>query len=784
MTSTQKHLDHALSIDERVDYLLAEMTIEEQVAQLWGVWATDLIDSNRRFDAQRAANHLPHGAGQIARIGATALLPPDQSAALANEIQRYLVEGTRLGIPAIVHEESCAGYLAKGAMTFPQAIGLAATWDPDLIQQMAAVIRQQMRAAGAHQTLAPVLDIARDPRWGRIEETFGEDPFLVSAIGSAYIRGMQGETLADGIIATAKHFLGYGLSEGGMNWAPAHIPEREMREIFLTPFAAAIKGADVGSVMNAYQELDGEPAGSSRKYMVEWLRDELGFDGYVSSDYFTIDMFMNYHYIAASKAEAARYGLEAGIDVELPAANCYGQPLLDALASGAIDAELVRVSARRVLRKKIELGLFEQPYVNPDAALVVYNTPEQLALSREIARKSCVLLKNDADLLPLSPALGTIAVIGPNADNARHMQGDYHYPGHLESMTALGENMDAPAPADMIHAAWDEHMPPSTTILAGIQASVSPDTQVLYAPGCEVLGDDTTGFAEAVAIAQQADVAVVVVGDRSGLGLGCTVGEAIDRATLDLPGVQQQLVEAVHATGTPVVVVLVNGRSYTLNWLDAHIPAILEAWLPAQEGGAAVADVLFGAANPGGRLPVSFPRSVGQIPLYYNHKPSGGRSHWYGEYIDMPTTPLYPFGHGLSYTQFAYSNLRITPLEASPAGTVDIQVEVENTGPRAGDEVVQLYVHDVLASVTRPVQALKGFARVTLQPGEHRTVTFALDVAHLGFYNRAMAFVVEPGEIEVMIGGSAADIRLRETFTITGSVTPVKQVFYTPVTVV
>lgn len=784
MKTQSRHQDAVLSINERVEHLLEQMTLNEKIAQLAGIWVTDLLDKQSRFSMEQAKINIADGIGHITRIGGAGLLPPPASATLANTIQRYLVEETRLGIPAIVHEESCAGYLANGATTFPQAIGMAATWEPELIQQMTDIIRQQMRAVGAHHTLAPVLDIVRDPRWGRLEETFGEDPFLVSQIGLAYIKGIQGSGLQTGIAATGKHFLGYGWSEGGMNWAPAHIPERELREIFLTPFIAAIREGKIASMMNAYQELDGIPAGSSRQLMVELLRDELGFDGVVVSDYFTLDMFVQYHHIAQNKVEAAKYGLEAGIDIELPAHDVYGDPLRQAIADGTIDIELVNTSVARLLKMKFELGLFENPFVNEELVLTVYSNGAAVDLSRQIAEKSIVLLKNDG-VLPLPTGLATIAVIGPSADSIRLLQGDYHYPSHFADII-IHTPIDSEAPVPVFtnpHLNLPEHYPPSTSILAGIKRLVSSKTKILYAKGCETTGQDTSGIATAAEAAKQAQVAIVVVGDQSGLSKDCTSGESIDRATLDLPGVQQQLVEAVYATGTPTVVVLINGRPLSISWIHEHIPAILEAWLPAQEGGNAVANILFGQTNPGGKLPVSFPRHVGQVPVYYNHKPSGGRTHWHGDYVDLPTSPLYPFGHGLSYTTFEYKDLTLSTSEARADESITIACCITNTGNVAGDEVVQLYVHDVIASVTRPVKELKGFKRVHLEPHETKTISFILSVAHLGFYDRHMNFVVEPGEVEVMLGSSSADIRLQSTFTIIGPVTEVDYVFVTPVEV-
>lgn len=772
------------SVDERVAALLADMTPAEKAAQLWGVWAIALLDDQRRFVPERQPEIFANGVGQISRLGANALVGPQQVAGLANQIQRYLIENTRQGIPAMMHEETCAGILMRGATTFPQSIGQAATWQPELIEDMTKAIREQLRAIGGHHALAPVIDVARDARWGRVEETFGEDPFLISAFGVSYVRGLQGDDLSTGIAATAKHFVGYGASEGGMNWAPAHIPPRELREIYLTPFKAAVKEGKIATVMNAYQELDGIPCGASRELLVDILRGEMGFDGLLVSDYFTIAQFVDYHHLTADRTEAARLALEVGMDIELPTPNGYGQPLVDGLESGRIEMALVDACVSRVLRAKFEWGLFDNPYVDEGRTVEIFSRPETVDLSRKIAQQSMTLLKNEGGLLPLSKSLRKIAIIGPHGDSARLMQGDYHYPAHFEHMFNMNVSPDAPAPTGAHkdrEINWAEHFPPTVTVLDAVRQAVTTGSEVVYAQGCDAVGTDTSGFAEAIFAAQDADVAIVVVGDKSGLSKGSTVGESIDRAILDLSGVQQQLVEAVHATGTPTIVVLMNGRPHSLGWIADHVPALLVAWLPAEQGGAAVSDALFGDVNPGGKLPMSFPRHVGQVPVYYNHKPSGGRSHWQGRYVDMPTDALYPFGHGLSYTQFSYENLRISAAEATAAETVQVSFTLTNTGLRAGEEVVQLYVGDPVATVTRPVRALKGFSRVALQSGESRTVTFDLDVRHLAFYDRDMRYQVEAGEVIIEIGSSSKDIRLTGGFNIVGPSTEVEQVFFTPV---
>ena len=750
--SRAPYLEPAHSTEERLHDLLSRMTLDEKLAQLGAVWVFELLD-NSAFSPEKARAQIGHGIGQITRISGATTLEPSASAELANRIQRFLVEDTRLGIPAIVHEECCSGYMARGATVFPQIIGVASTWEPEIVEAMTSVIRTQMRSAGAHQGLSPVLDVTRDPRWGRVEETFGEDPYLVARMGVSYVQGLQGPDWEQGVVATGKHFVGYGLSEGGMNCAPVHLARRELYEVFLAPFEAAIREAHLASIMNAYHELDGVPCGSSRELLTEILRDRLGFDGIVVSDYFAIQQLFDFHHVAADKSEAARMALEAGIDVELPGTDCYGQPLRDAVQDGRVDPSLIDRAVGRILTTKFRLGLFENPYVDAAQVPRVLNTPEQRTLALEIAHKSIVLLKNEGNLLPLRKDLSSIAVIGPNADSVRNMLGDYAYPPHLELL--MGES-----PIGAI---------PMISVLAGIKRVVAAKTTVHYAMGCDVVGQSKEGFAEAIKIARESDVAVMVVGGRSGLTPQCTTGEARDRAEIGLPGVQEELVKAVFETGTPVVVVLINGRPLSIPWLAEHVPAILEAWLPGEEGGAAVADVLFGAANPGGKLPITLPRAVGQIPIYYRHKPSGGRSHWYNDYVSQSSKPLFPFGHGLSYTRFAFDNLQIEPRQVGATGSVQISVDVANVGERDGDEVVQLYVHDVVASVTRPIKELKGFKRVSLEHGEKRSVTFTLYASQLGFYDRHMDFVVEPGTVEVMVGSSSDDVRLTGEFEIAGA---------------
>lgn len=767
LPTTLLYRDSALTIEERVRDLMARMTLDEKIAQIRSYWVYELQD-DQGLSETKAAALIGQGVGQITRVGGGSTLTPPEIARMGNTIQEFLIKKTRLGIPAILHEESNNGYLALGATSFPQMIGMASTWTPELVEQMLAVIRAQFLAVGARQGLSPVLDVARDARWGRVEETFGEDPTLVAQMGVAYVRGLQGNDLRDGVLATAKHFPGHANSEGGLNCTPVQIGEREMRDVFLPPFEAVIQEAHVGAVMNSYTEIDGAPAASSHHLLTELLRNEMGFDGVVVSDYYALSMLFNFHQVAADAADAARVGLQAGMDVELPSTAVYGAPLREALQRGDISEALLDVAVERSLRKKFELGLFENPYVDVDKVLDVYETPAQRALARHLATQSLVLLKNDDAVLPLAKNIKTLAVIGPSAHSARNLFSDYSHPAHVENLLVRAPEIIELLHLDTLSNGLVEGSVQAPTVLDAIREHVSAETTITYARGCAVNDADRSGFDEAVRIASEADAVVMVVGDKSGLAADCTSGETRDRADLNLPGVQQELVQAVAATGKPVVVVLINGRPLGISWIAEHIPAILEAWLPGEEGGAAIADVLFGDANPGGKLPMTFPRAVGQVPVFYNHKPSGGRSNWHGDYVELSTKPLYCFGHGLSYTQFEYSDLSIEPRETQTDGAVTIRARVTNVGKVAGDEVLQLYVRDEIASIPRPVQELKAFARFALAPGETRTVEFVMPMAQLAFHNQTMQLVVEPGTIQVMVGSSSKDIRLNGAFEIVG----------------
>jgi beta-glucosidase len=780
------YLDTGQPIEKRVDDLLSRMTDDEKIAQLQARWGFEILGP-KGIDKKKSQEVLGGGIGQISRIAGMMLLSPFISAWLINSIQRFLKNHTRLGIPVIVHEECLAGLQARGAVSFPQIIGLASTWEPELARKMTDIIRAEMRAIGVCQGLSPVLDIARDPRWGRTEETYGEDPYLVSCMGTEYVKGLQGTDPVQGVAATAKHFIGYSMSEGGLNWAPPHLDGRELYEVFARPFEAAIRVGGLRSVMNAYNEINGVPCAVSHDILQKLLREKLGFEGFVVADYMAVATSFTYHHAAAGMSEAGAQALTAGLDIELPTVEAYGSPLKQALTDGRISAETLNTAVRRVLKAKFELGLFEQPYVKMRNIKRVFSLPAGRELSLEIARRSIILLKNENGLLPLPKDVSSLAVIGPSADSMRNLLGDYSYVSQLEGvldfllnpntvMTQETSEEDKKQALrfykEILDAEDDEAFSKKVyqgkTVYRAILDKVQNKLSVRYAGGCGILDPSEQGFAEALKLAETSDVVILVGGDRSGLKNNCTSGEARDRTDLNLPGVQEQLLRALAATGKPLVLVLINGRPLSLKWAHEHVPAIIESWVPGEQGGAAIADVLFGDVNPGGKLPITVPRSVGQVPVYYNHKPSGGRSNWHGDYVDEPVKPLYEFGYGLSYTTFSYDNLSVTPAAVDIRGEVTVRFSVTNNGNRAGDEVAQLYVHDAEADVTRPVKELAGFKRVHLAPGEACEIIITMNMLQLAFLNRKGDLVVEPGEIEVMVGSSSEDIRLRGGFTITG----------------
>jgi beta-xylosidase len=739
--------------DERARDLLARMTLEEKAAQMVCVWngkADTLVDATGTFDPAKAAAAFAdgHGLGQVGRpsdAGGPPGLTARRNAELTNAVQRFFLEHTRLGIPVVFHEECLHGHAARDATSFGQPIGLAATFDPGLVESLYTMAALEARVRGTHQALTPVVDVAREPRWGRVEETFGEDPYLAARMGVAAVRGFQGDaTFKDKtrVIATLKHFAAHGLPESGLNCAPAEVSPHTLRDVVLVPFRAAIREAGALSVMPSYNEVDGVPSHANRWLLTDVLRGEWGFKGFTVSDYYAIWEMADRpdthgHHVAADKKAAAALAVRAGVNIELPEPDCY-RHLVELVREGTLRETDLDALVEPMLRAKFLLGLFDDPYVDPDEAERVVGCEAHRDLALRAARETITLLKNEDGLLPLDPAkLRTLAVIGPNA--AREMLGGY-----------------SGTPKRVV------------TVLEGIRAAVGGRVDVRYAEGCRITiggswtedrvvpadpAEDRRQIAEAVEVARSADAVVLVIGDNEQTSReGWSKVHLGDRATLDLVGRQEELAEALVATGRPVVVVLFSGRPASIRWLAEHAPAILECWYLGQEGGTAVAEVLFGAVNPGGKLPITFPRSAGHLPAFYNYKPSARRG-----YLFDDVTPLWPFGFGLSYTTFAVGRVRVADAVIRPDGRTRVTAEVTNTGGRAGTEVVQLYVRDRVSSVTRPVKELRGFARVALRPGETATVAFDVGPEALAFHDPAMHEVVEPGEFALMVGTSSRD---------------------------
>lgn len=734
-----------LPIERRVADLLSRMTIEEKVAQMQTLWVRKPqqlkphgnFGDRGDFSPEEAAVVMKHGIGEIARQRERT--DARRGAMYANAVQKWLKENTRLGIPAMLHDEILHGLMAVGGTNFPTPISLASSWDPELITKIFTAAALETRIRGSHHVLGPNLDLARDPRWGRTEETYGEDPYLVSRMGVAAIKAIQGPgPNIDGehVIATAKHFAAHGQPEGGTNTAPVNVSERVLREIFLPPFEAAVKEAGVLSVMPSYNEIDGVPSHKNHWLLEKLLRQEWGFRGLVAADYNGIAELVSRHKVAVDRADAAQQALNAGVDIELPDPSCY--PLLPQLVSeGKVSMTAINKAVARVLRAKFQLGLFENPYVDVERAVKLTNSQAHRDLAAEAARRSIVLLKNDGNLLPLDRSkLKSIAIIGPNA-------ADVH----------LGGYSDDPQRG--------------ISVLQGVRDKLGNRVKVNYAEGCKItkeggkwwddrsqLSDpavDAKLIAEAVEVAKASDVALVVVGGNEDTSKEAWADNHLgDRDTLDLVGRQNDLVKAIVETGKPVVVMLINSAPLSINYIAERVPAILEGFYLGQETGVAVADVLFGDYNPGGKLAVSFARNVGQLPIYYNHKPTARRG-----YLYTSKEPLYPFGFGLSYTTFEYSDLKVATPQIGPQGQTDVSVTVKNTGTRAGDEIVQLYIRDVVSSVTHPVLELKDFRRISLAAGESKTVTYTVTPDKLSFLDLNMNRVVEPGAFDIMVGTSS-----------------------------
>ncbi|MFI2643162.1 glycoside hydrolase family 3 N-terminal domain-containing protein [Streptomyces sp. NPDC018610] len=744
--------DPALPAAARVDDLLSRMTLEEKTAQLYGVWVGASTDGDGVAPHQQHMNTdydwdelITRGLGQLTRSFGTAPVDPALGAQALARAQRRIAGAGRFGIPAVAHEECLAGFTAWGATAYPVPLAWGATFDPALVEAMAARIGRDMRSVGVHQGLAPVLDVVRDLRWGRVEETIGEDPYLVATVATAYVRGLE----SAGIVATLKHFAGYASSAGARNLAPVRAGAREFADITLVPFEMALREGGARSVMAAYNEIDGVPASADPHLLTELLRERWGFTGTVVADYFGIDFLQTLHRVAGSPAESGHLALAAGIDVELPTVKCYGDGLVAAVRTGTVPEALVDRAARRVLLQKCELGLLDAGW-EPEAPArdVDLDSPENRAVARRLAEESVVLLADPDGVLPLAPDT-RIAVVGPRADDALAMLGCYSFPSHVGT-----QHPETPMGIEI------------PTVLDALRAEL-PDAKVTFSEGCGVTDTDVSGFAEAVARASEADVVVAVLGDRSGLFGRGTSGEGCDVADLSLPGVQGDLLDALVETGVPVVLVLLTGRPYALGRWDGRLGATVQAFFPGEEGGPAVAGVLSGRVNPSGRLPVSVPRGTGGQPWTYLQPPLGLA----GEVSSLDPTPLYPFGHGRSYTTFAWESFQGNDVtEIGTDGSYDLSLAVRNTGDRAGAEVVQLYLHDPVASVTRPDVRLIGYQRVELAAGESARVTFRFHADLSAFTDRSGRRVVEPGVLELRLAASAADVRHTARLTLTGPV--------------
>ena len=751
---TPAYKNPRLSSAKRTQDLLGRMTLEEKAAQMLCVWqqkADTLVDEKGNFDLQKAKKSFRdrRGLGQVGRPsdagggkGARAM------AELTNDIQRFFLENSRLGIPVIFHEECLHGHAAPEGTSFPQPIALGATFNPELVESLFTMTALEARLRGAHHALTPVVDVAREPRWGRVEETYGEDPYLVSRLGIAAVKGFQGDrNFRDKkhVLATLKHFVGHGQPESGMNCAPANVSMRVLRETFLYTFREALREAGAVTLMASYNEIDGVPSHANKWLLRDVLRKEWGFKGFIVSDYYAI-WELGYrpdthgHFVAKDKKESCRLSVEAGVNIELPDPDCYLH-LVELVKKGVLKEKQLDAMVAPMLFWKFELGLFDDPYSDPDEAERVVGSENHRSQALDAARQAITLLKNENQTAPLDLSkLKTIAVIGPNAD--RSLLGGYSgVPKH------------------------------DVTVLEGIKQKVGKRAKVLYSEGCKItIGgswnqdavtasdpvEDRKAIAEAVKVAKKADVIVLAIGGNEQTSREAwNLQHMGDRTSLDLIGRQEELVRAMVALGKPVIVFLFNGRPLSINYLNENVPVIYECWYLGQETGHAIADVLFGDYNPGGKLPISFPRSAGHLPVFYNYKPSARRG-----YLFDDVSPLYPFGYGLSYTTFALENARLAKTRIAKKGSTQVLVDVVNTGKRTGSEVVQLYIRDLVSSVTRPVKELKGFRRVWLEPGERATVALDITPGSLAFFDVNMKYVVEPGDFEIMIGTSSRDADL------------------------
>ena len=742
------YLNPELPFQKRVEDLLSRMTLEEKIGQMnmpcvyinsLGKSIIEKMDGCRKFAAGTKEPGIGPGGGFFTLPNTILHEGPEQQAIFLNELQKIAVEGTRLKIPLLMTEEGTHGLMCSGGTIFPEGLAIGSTWNMDLVKDIYTVAAREARAIGIHQLFTLVVEPNRDPRLGRNEEGFSEDPYLCSRIAESIVGGTQGNDISakDKVVAGLCHYPGQSQPASGFERGAMEISERTLREVFLPPWVAGIKKSGALGVMATYPSIDGVPVHGSEKILTKILRDELDFDGLVLSEGGGIGTLV-YERIVSTRKEAGALALKAGVDVGISYEEGYMASMLENVREGKVSMELIDRAVRRILLQKFRLGLFENPYVDPVYAVSVSHTKENQELALQVAREGIVLLKNEKNILPLKKDIKSIAVIGPNAENDRNQLGDY---------------IPKVIPQKVM------------TVLEGIKNKVSSKTIVTYVKGCNITGNDLNEIEKAVEAAKNADIAIVVVGEEGDK----TDGEGYDAATLDLTGYQQELLEAVCRTGTPVIAVLINGRPLSIRWAAEHVTTIVEAWMCGEKGGDAVAEVLFGDYNPGGRLPITIPRHVGQLPVYYNYKPSKKywvENGWGTPYVDMNPLPLFEFGFGLSYTSFEYSNLSITLAKSVTTGDVSVSLEVMNTGNRPGTEVVQLYISDVVSSVTRPVKELKGFEKVMLNPGEKTSVEFTLTSDQLSFLDQGLNRIVEPGTFSVMVGSSSKDIRLSGEFVV------------------
>jgi beta-glucosidase len=781
---------------QQADELLRQMTLEEKAMQLSCAMPLALLDRNGLMRGQ-ADTLIKQGIGHIAGLGMLGHKTPEQVAKAVNTIQRYLVTETRLKIPAIFHNEALNGVVAPHFPAFPTPIGLAATWDPEAVQEMADIMRRQMRATGMLHALAPVMDVARDARWGRLTETYGEDPYLVSAMSVAFTRGMQGKDLREGVLVCAKHFLGYAVTEAGQNMAATAVGPRELYDVYARPFEAAIRLAGLAGVMASYSEFEGVPIHVSRAVLTDMLRGRMGFTGTVVSDYNGVGWAQTRQLVAETPEDIGALALAAGMDVELPAVHGYGKVLVQAVRNGKATEAQLDESVRRVLRDKFALGLFENPYVKEDPVAIRTVASEGVDLSRRLTTESVTLLKNDRNLLPLSRDIGRVAVIGPHADSTVVGFPHYTYPAAIpmlavgvklgmfpmpgvgevpkEGMAALQAEL-ASVGADVEQYARKEY---GAVSLAGAVRKLLPGAQVTAVAGTGVLPAQPTDIPAAVAAARAADLVILYVGGKAGwVGDDLTEKEGGDTANIDLPPQQVELINAVTAVGKPTIAVVAMGRPQGLAPVIDKLPAVLTAYYGGPHQGTAIADAIFGVTNPGGKLPITIPRHVGQVPIHHGQKNGSGyrrtKADIHKGYLDMPSTPLFPFGHGLSYTTFDYGPLQLESDTVDVSGELRLSLTVTNTGTRRGTEVVQLYAADTATGVTLPAQQLIGFARVDLEPGASKTVAFGVPMSLLAYTGLSGELVMEPGPVEVSAGSSSSDIRSSAKFTVTGQTRVIK----------